>query len=149
MEMEKEEQGPDTSRWKWWAILAILVVGLIVAGLSVFLYRLGGPEQSALERIRDITIIFLAFQLLLMTIILGGMAAGLIFLIVVLKDQIIPLLHELKGTAVELTSTAKRVKGATDFVTEEAVRPIISTAGQVAKAMAIARVVTGKDRKPR
>jgi len=149
MEMEQEEQGPDTSRWKWWAVLAVLVVGLIVASLSVFLYRLGGPGQSALERIRDITIIFLAFQLLLVTIILGGIAAGLIFLIVVLKDQIIPLLHEFKGTAAELTDTAKRVKGTTDFVTEEAVKPIITTAGQIAKARAIVRTVTGQDRKRR
>jgi predicted PurR-regulated permease PerM len=149
METEREERGPDTGRWKWWAILAILVVGLIVVGLSVFLYRLGGPDQSALERLRDITIIFLAFQLLLMTIVLAGIAAGLVFLIVVLKDQIIPLLHELKGTAAELTDTAKRVKATTDFVTEEAVKPIVTTAGQVAKVRAMVRTVTGADRKRR
>ena len=147
--MEMEEQGPDTSRWKWWAILAILVVGLIVVGLGVFLYRLGGADQSALERLRDIVIIFLAFQLLLVTIVLGGIAAALVFLIVVLKDQIIPLLHEFKATVSELTDTAKRVKGTTDFVTEEAVKPIITTAGQVAKARAIVRTVTGQDRKRR
>jgi sterol desaturase/sphingolipid hydroxylase (fatty acid hydroxylase superfamily) len=149
MHVGMEERGPDTSRWKWWAILAILVVGLIVVGLAIWLYQLGGPDQSALERIRDITIIFLAFQLLLVTIILGGIAAGLGFLIVVLKDQIIPLLHELKGTAAELTDTAKRVKSTTDFVTEEAVKPIITTAGQVAKVRAMVRTVTGADRKRR
>lgn len=140
MDAGVDERGPDTSRWKWWAILAVLVIGLIIAGLSYWLYQLGGPDQPALERIRDIVIIFLAFQLLLVTIVLAGITAALVFLIVVLKDQVIPLLTE-------LTETAKRLKGTTDFVTEEAVKPIITTAGQVAKLRAIARVVTGQDRK--
>lgn len=138
--MGMEEQGPDTSRWKWWAALAVLIIGLVVAGLAYWLYQLGGPDQSALERIRDIVIIFLAFQLLLVTIILAGITAALVFLIVVLKDQVIPLLAE-------LTETAKRIKGTTDFVTEEAVKPIIATAGQVAKVRAMARVVTGAARR--
>jgi hypothetical protein len=147
MEAEVEERGPDTSRWKWWAILAVLVLGLILAGLAFWLYRLGGPDQSALERIRDIVVIFLAFQLLLITVVLAGIAAALVFLIVVLKDQAIPVLHELRFTVAELTQTAKRVKSTTDFVTEEAVKPIITTAGQVARLRAMVRVVTGQDRK--
>ncbi|MCC7021245.1 MAG: hypothetical protein IT338_00370 [Thermomicrobiales bacterium] len=135
-----EENGADTSRWKWWAALAILIIGLIVVGIFYGLYQLGGAEQAPLERIRDIVIIFLAFQLLLVTIILAGIAAGLGYLIVVLKDQIIPLLHE-------LTETVRRLRGTTEFMTEEAVKPIITTAGQVAKFRAMARAVTGKDRR--
>ena len=94
-----EENGAGTGRWKWWAALAILVLGLIVVGISFGLYQLGGADQAPLERLRDIVIIFLGFQLLLVTIILAGIAAGLVFLILVLKDQIIPLLTELTETA--------------------------------------------------
>jgi hypothetical protein len=137
-----DENGAGTSRWKWWSALAILVVGLIVAGLAYWLYQLGGADQSPLERIRDIVIIFLAFQLLLVTIVLAGIAAGLVFLILVLKDQVIPLLTE-------LTETARRLRGTTEFVTEEAVKPIVTAAGQVAKMRAMVRTVTGQDRKKR
>jgi uncharacterized membrane protein len=135
------EQGDaNTSRWKWWTLLAIIILAVIFAGLFYFLYQLGGPDQSPLERTRDIVIIFLSFQLLLVTIILGGIAAGLVFLVLVLKDQVIPLLQE-------LTETAKRLRGTTEFMTEEAVKPIINAAGQAAKVRAMVRTVTGQGRK--
>jgi hypothetical protein len=132
----------ETSRWKWWTALVIIVVGLVLVAIGYGLYQLGGPNQAPLERLRDIIIIFLAFQLLLVTVVLAGIAAALVFLIIVLKDQVIPLLHE-------LTETAKRLRGTTEFVTEEAVKPIVTAAGQVAKLRAMARVVTGQDRKRR
>ena len=135
-----DEPAAESGRWKWWAALAILVLVLIVVGIAYGLYQLGGADQAPLERLRDIVIIFLAFQLLLVTIILAGIAAGLVFLIVVLKDQVIPLLHE-------LTETARRLRGTTEFVTEEAVKPIVTAAGQIAKMRAMGRTVTGQDRK--
>jgi hypothetical protein len=137
-----DETGGDAGRWKWWALLAILIVGLIVVGLGYWLYQLGGADQSALERVRDIAVILLVFQLLLVTIILGGIAAGLVFLIFVLKDQVIPLLTE-------VTETVRRLRGTTEFMTEEAVKPIITAAGQAAKWRAMMRTVTGADRKRR
>jgi hypothetical protein len=140
MRQDMDEQGAETSRWKWWSALAIVLIGLIVIGLAYWLYQLGGEDQSPLERIRDIVIIFLAFQLLLVTIVLAGIAAGLGYLVVVLKDQVIPLLTE-------LTETARRLRGTTEFVTEEAVKPIVTAAGQVAKMRAMMRAVTGQDRK--
>ena len=139
MRQGMDEHGAETSRWKWWSALAIVVIGLIVIGLAYWLYQLGGEDQSPLERIRDIVIIFLAFQLLLVTIVLAGIAAGLAYLVVVLKDQVIPLLTE-------LTETARRLRGTTEFVTEEAVKPIVTAAGQVAKMRAMMRAVTGQDR---
>jgi hypothetical protein len=142
MRGEMDETAAESGRWKWWAALAILVLLLVVVGIAYGLYQLGGADQAPLERLRDIVIIFLAFQLLLVTIVLAGIAAGLVFLIVVLKDQVIPLLHE-------LTETARRVRGTTEFVTEEAVRPIVTAAGQIAKMRAMVRTVTGQDRKGR
>jgi hypothetical protein len=132
----------DSGKWKWWALLAVLLLGLIVVGIGYGLYQLGGAEQAPLERLRDIVIIFLAFQLLLVTIVLAGIVAGLVFLIIVLKDQVIPLLTE-------LTETARRLRGTTEFMTEEAVKPIITAAGQAAKLRAMVRTVTGQDRKRR
>jgi Flp pilus assembly protein protease CpaA len=135
MHVGMEENGAETGKWKWWALLAILILGLIVVGISFGLYQLGGADQAPLERLRDIVIIFLGFQLMLVTIILAGIAAGLVYLILVLKDQVIPLLTE-------LTETAKRLRGTTEFMTEEAVKPIISAAGKAAKVRAMVRTVT-------
>jgi hypothetical protein len=137
-----EENGAETEKWKWWAALAILITLLVVIAIGYGLYQLGGADQAPLERLRDIAVIFLVFQLLLVTIILGGIAAGLVFLIMVLKDQIIPLLTE-------LTETVRRLRGTTEFMTEEAVKPLITAAGQAAKMRAMVRTVTGQDRKRR
>ena len=134
-----DDSNTDSGRWKWWVALVILITLLIFIGIGYGLYQLGGADQAPLERLRDIAIIFLIFQLLLVTIILGGIAAGLVFLIIVLKDQIIPLLTE-------LTETAKRLRGTTEFMTEEAVKPIIKSAGQAAKWRATVRAITGQDR---
>jgi len=135
MHVGMDENGAETGKWKWWALLAILILGLIVVGITFGLYQLGGADQAPLERLRDIVIIFLGFQLMLVTIILAGIAAGLVYLILVLKDQVIPLLTE-------LTETAKRLRGTTEFMTEEAVKPIISAAGKAAKVRAMVRTVT-------
>jgi hypothetical protein len=142
MQREMEENGAETEKWKWWAALAILITLLVVIAIGYGLYQLGGADQAPLERLRDIAVIFLVFQLLLVTIILGGIAAGLVFLIMVLKDQIIPLLTE-------LTETVRRLRGTTEFMTEEAVKPLITAAGQAAKMRAMVRTVTGADRKRR
>ena len=133
-----EENGVDTGRWKWWAILIVLVLGLIVVGIVYGLYQLGGVDQAPLERLRDIAIIFLIFQLLLVTIALAGIAGGLVFLIVVLKDQLIPILSE-------FLETAKRLRGTTEFMTEEAVKPMIRTAGQAAKFRAMWKTATNRE----
>jgi hypothetical protein len=134
-----DESSPDTSRWKWWAALAILVLLLIVIGIVYGLYQLGGADQAPLERLRDIAVIFLVFQLLLVTIILAGFTAALAYLILVIKDQLIPMLTE-------LTETVRRLRGTTEFMTEEAVKPIISAAGQAAKVRAMVRTITGQRR---
>jgi hypothetical protein len=133
-----EENGVDTGRWKWWAALVVLILGLIVVGIIYGLYQLGGVDQAPLERLRDIAIIFMIFQLLLVTIVLAGIAGGLIFLIVVLKDQLIPILSE-------FLETAKRLRGTTEFMTEEAVKPMIRTAGQAAKFRAMWKAATNRD----
>ena len=61
-------------RWKTYAILAgvgtLLVLGLIIWGL----YVLGGADQSALERLRDIAVIFVVLLFLLVVVILAGIS---------------------------------------------------------------------------
>ena len=140
IDAEFEESG--TSRWKLWATLAglgtLLVLGLIVWGL----YVLGDEDQSALERLRDIAIIFVVLLSALVTVLLAAITGALIFLVFQIKDRVIPLLEELTGTA-------RRVRGTAAFVTEEAVKPIVTIASSYAKIRAMSRTVVGKDGRKR
>lgn len=136
------EQDGGGGRWKLWAILAgvgtLIVFGLIIWGL----YSLGGEDQSALERLRDIAIIFIVLLFLVTIVLLAAITAALGYLIFQIKDRVIPLLEEANGTL-------KRLRGTADFVTEEAVKPIITVAGTYAKMRATMKTVVGKNGKKR
>ena len=129
-------------KWKTYAIAAgvgtLVVLALIIWGL----YVLGGADQSALERLRDIAIVFIVLLFLLVVVILAGIAAALAYLVFQIKDRVIPLLEELTGTV-------RRVRGTAEFMTEEAVKPIMTIAGAYARMRAMTRTVTGKDTKGR
>ncbi len=118
-----------------WVVL--IVVGLLVLfiGLSVLLYMLGGPEQSALERVRDIAVIFLALATVLVVVLLGVLVGVGIWLGLLIKDRLIPLLEA-------ATETAVRARGTVEFVGETVARPIIRAYGRVAALHALVRTVS-------
>src|SRR5690606_25477302 len=95
---------------------------LVFIILIVVLYLLCDDDQSALERLRDIAIIFIVLASTLTVVLLAAITAALIFLAVQIKERVIPLLEEATGTV-------KRVRGTTNFVTEEAIKPILNVAG--------------------
>jgi hypothetical protein len=124
-----------------WYIIGGSLGALIVLGLIIFgLYMLGDDDQSALERLRDIAVIFIVLLLFLVTVLLAGITAGLLYLVLQIKDRVIPALEE-------LTASLKRVKGTTDFVTEEAVKPIISVASSIAGVRAMAKTFVERPKK--
>ena len=118
-------------------------IGLLVLLILVIfgLYQLGGEDQSALERLRDIAIIFVVLLFLITVVLLGAITAALGYLVFQIKDRVIPLLEELAGTA-------RRIRGTTAFVAEEAVKPIMTVASTYAKMQAMRKTVTGKRTKP-
>ncbi len=127
------------SKTKWWAIGAAALV-IVLFGLAIFgLYQAGGDDQSALERLRDIAIIFIVLLSLVTVVLLAAITAALGFLTLQVKDRAIPLLEE-------LTSTARRLRGTAEFMSEEAVKPILTVAGGYAKMRGTMRSVFGKDR---
>jgi hypothetical protein len=127
--------GSDTGRTKLYAILGsvgtLIVLLLIIWGL----YSLGGIDQSPLERFRDIAIIFIVLLTFIIVVLLAGISAALAYLIFQIKDRVIPLLEEVTGTL-------RQVRGTTTFVTEEAIKPIVSAAGTVARLRAMARAAS-------
>ncbi|MDI3341554.1 MAG: hypothetical protein QJR03_13605 [Sphaerobacter sp.] len=125
--------------WVWVTVGVLLVVFI---GLSILLYLLGGADQAPLERIRDISVVFLALGTVLVVLLLGALVGVGVWLALLLKDKVIPLLEQ-------LTEAAARVRGTTEFVSEEVVSPIISAYGTVAGLRAMIRTVSGRDRKRR
>jgi oligo-1,6-glucosidase len=128
-------------------IVAGIAAVILFVGIIVGLYMLGGDHQSALEKLRDIAIIFSQLLMLVTVILLAAITAALVWLIMKIKDQVMPILDEGLGILREFKGTATRVKNTTNFVTEEAARPIVAAAGQVAKVRAMSRFVTGKTHK--
>jgi heme A synthase len=130
-----------SSKTKWYAIGggfgALVLLGLLVWGL----YALGDRDQSALERFRDIAVIFIVLLFGITVILLAAIVAALGYLTWQIKDRVIPMLEELTGTM-------QRVRGTAEFMTEEAVKPILGVAGTYAKIRAMTKVVTGRSTKP-
>lgn len=129
-------------------ILAGVAALVLFVAAGVGLYLLGGDDQSALEKLRDIAVIFIVLSSVLVVILLAGITAALAFLILQIKDRVIPLLEEAKGGMHQVTGTATRIKNTTDFVTEEAMRPLMNIAGSFSKVRTMRNTVMGKDRKP-
>lgn len=118
-------------------LAALLIFILIAFGL----YLLGDSDQSALERLRDIAVIFIVLMSAITVVLLIGITIALLFLSIQIKDKVIPLLEEATGTV-------KRVRGTTNFMTEEAIKPILTVAGSYSRLRGMTKVVTGKRKKP-
>jgi hypothetical protein len=119
------------------SVAALVVFILIVVGL----YQLGSDDQSALEKLRDIAVIFIVLLFMTTVILLAGVTAALGFVAFQLRDRIIPLLEELTGTV-------KQIRGTTTFVSEEAVRPIIGLAGSISRVREMSDVIRGRRKQP-
>ena len=124
------------SKALWAGIVSLIVFVLIIVGL----YLLGGADQSALERLRDIAIIFIVLLGLVTVVLLAGVVVALGYLVIQVKDRVIPLLEETTGTV-------KRVRGTTEFMTEEAVRPLMNAAATYSRLRSMGKVVVGKTKK--
>jgi len=132
-----EEQDDSGDRTKLYAILGGLGLLTVFVLVTTGLYMLGDDDQSALERLRDIAVIYIVLISMIIVILMAAGTAALIYLILQLRNQVIPLLKE-------TTETMNRVRGTTEFMSEEAVKPIISAAGKVAQWKAMLRVVSGR-----
>jgi hypothetical protein len=122
-------------------ILAGVAALVVFIAIVVGLYLLGGSDESALERLRDIAIIFIVLLGAISVVLLAGITVALILLFIELKDRALPILDETTGTL-------NRVRGTANFVSEEAVKPIMTVAGKAAKVRAMSRVMAGKQKTP-
>ncbi|HET9658771.1 MAG TPA: hypothetical protein VFP05_00465 [Thermomicrobiales bacterium] len=114
-------------------IIGGTVIVLLFIALTAFLYLLGGDDQSALERLMNIAVIYIVFMSSLIVLLLAASTVAFVYLILTLRDKALPAMDE-------LTATLKRVRGTTEFMSEEAVKPVIQAAGKAAQVSAAFRV---------
>lgn len=133
---------------KAWAIIIPLVVVAVIAGLTYGLYLLGSSDESALEKLRDIMIVYLGLLWVIVVLLWAVLVGVLVWIALMLKDKVIPLLETIKEILTDAKGTATRVKGTAEFVSEEVASPIISFYGSIAKVRAMTRAFVGRDRGP-
>lgn len=114
-------------------IIGGTIVVLLFIALTAFLYLLGGEDQSALERLMNIAVIYIVFLSSLIVLLLAAATIAFVFLTLALRDKALPAMDE-------LTATLKQVRGTTEFMSEEAVKPVIQAAGKAAQVSAAFRV---------
>jgi hypothetical protein len=122
------------SNWKWWAIGGAVAFVVLFVAVVWLLYQAGGAHQSTLERFRDIAIILIVVMSMIVVVLLAAITAALGFLTFQVKDRVIPLLEEMTGTV-------RRIRGTAEFMSEEAVKPIVTIAGAYARTRATMRTM--------
>lgn len=117
--MENVEQ--DRKKNTIFIVIAFVLL-LILIGTVAGIIMLSRSEAQQTERVRDIFIIVLAFESLLI-------GAALIILIIQLALLSNLIQHEIAPILSSTRDTVQTVKGTSKFISEKAVAPIVSIAG--------------------
>jgi len=136
-------------RAKRWLITGLVVAGLFLIGLIALLVSLsvdayqasyiGGPPSPGsvvVGLLRDAAIIFVAFETLIIGLLLIILMLQVQSLIVLLRDEIRPMLEAINETLVT-------VRGTTQFVSHNVVSPVIKWSGYLSGLRRIAREIGG------
>jgi len=120
-----------------YGIIAAIVVILLFGGLGVWLF-LNPPAAAVL---RDIFIIFLGLGAFLIILLLIALVVITIYLVLKINDLIQMLNREIKPMLAQVQSTVNTARGTTTFLSEQAVKPVITTASAVAGVRAVFRTL--------
>jgi cytochrome b subunit of formate dehydrogenase len=113
------------------SIAAVVIVALLVIA-GFFLYS--QPQTTTF--LRDIAVIILAFETLVVIFFLGVMTVLLIYVILTLEREIKPVLDA-------TSETVYTVRGTTTFVSDTVVSPIIKVASTVGAIRGAAQAIAG------
>jgi len=108
----------------------VIVLALLVAGYFLYL----SPEMTTF--LRDIAVIVLAFETLLVIFFLGVVTVLLIYVILTLEREIKPVLNA-------TSETVHTVRGTTTFVSDTVVSPIMRAASIFGAVKGAAQAIAG------
>lgn len=120
---EQEVENAGKSSIKLWGIILIaaLILGLIVTAI-IFLSK---ASLDSTAHIRDIFIIFMAFESIVIGVALVVLVVQISTLINLLQNEVKPILQSTK-------ETVDTLKGTSQFLSENLVEPVIKLNGYLA-----------------
>jgi NADH:ubiquinone oxidoreductase subunit K len=121
---EPTDQNMIDKKKLFWFIFAFVVI-LAAAAYGIYTLVSAGPETTS--QVRDIFIIVLAFESLVIGVALVIMSVQLALLTNMLQTEIKPILSNTK-------ETIDTVKGTADFLSRRAVQPVIKANSYMAGA---------------
>lgn len=105
-----------------WAALAILFIAALVGGAVAAIIL----SDVSLEELRDIVIIVYAAMSVLLLIVLIIVALGLWIATRLLVRAVVDLLEDpVRPTLEEVRASARNIRGATEFIADSTVHPLI------------------------
>jgi len=143
------EPSPAELRARRLLITGLVIVGLLLVGLVVLLVFLSidayqatyagtgpSPGSVGVGVLRDAAIIFVAFETLIIGVLLIILMLQVQSLIVLLRDEIKPMLEA-------ANETLATVRGTTQFVSHNVVSPVVKWSGYLAGLRRIEREIGG------
>jgi hypothetical protein len=143
------ELSPAELRARRWLVVGLVVAGLLLLGLIVLLVFLSmdayqaaysgtgpSPGTVVVGLLRDAAIIFVAFETLIIGLLLIILMLQVQSLIVLLRDEIKPMLEA-------ANETLATVRGTTQFVSHNVVSPMMKWSGYLAGLQRIVREISG------
>jgi hypothetical protein len=143
------EPSPAELRARRLLITGLVVAGLLLLGLVVLLvflsvdayqaaYTGAGPSPGAVVvgLLRDAAIVFVAFETLVIGVLLIILMLQVQSLVVLLRDEVKPMLEAVNETLATL-------RGTTQFVSHNVVSPVMKWSGYLAGLQRIVREISG------
>lgn len=112
--------------------IAVVAIVALLVGAGFFLYS----RPQATTFLRDVAIIILAFETLVVIFFLGVMTVLLIYVLLTLEREIKPVLNA-------ASETVYTVRGTTTFVSDTVVSPIMTAASIVGAVKGAAQAIAG------
>ena len=112
---------PEKKNFQIALIGTLVVVIVLLAVMCYFLFI--SPTQAAI--IRDISVIILALESIVVLLLLGVVIGMLWWLIQTLERKVTPILDTTNETVSNVSETVKTVRGTTTFVSDTVVSPVI------------------------
>ena len=137
---------PAEARLKRNLILSLVIVGVLMLGMIALLVVLAvdayrspvqpSPGAAVVSLLRDAAIILVAFETLLIGILLIVLAIQVQALVSLLRDEIRPMLET-------INDTLATVRGTTQFVSHHVVAPTIQAASFMAGVRRVLKEIAG------
>jgi len=144
-----DELSPSELKARRILTIGLIVVGILLVGLIVLLVFLSigaynaayegappSPGEVVVSLLRDAAIIFVAFETLVIGVLLIILMVQMQSLVSLLRNEIMPLLEA-------ANETAATVRGTTQFVSHNVVSPVVKWSGYVAGVQRIVKELTG------